>query len=236
MNVLSKTKLLGAAAALGAGLMLAAPAQASYGTVEATLVSINPAGPDTGGGVFNFNQTGGTFKLASTIPGKFIAICLDLFEEIRVGQSGVWTVTDLEAAPIDARPVMGARANDLRKLIGGALVGGRLANADLLTADEAAALQLAVWEIVNETIGSYNVNTGNFNVGTRGTVATRDAANTLLAGLAGYTPAANLYAMVNKDLQDFLVETPLPAAAWLLGTGLLALFGIGRRRRQVGPA
>jgi hypothetical protein len=236
MSTFKNIKLLGVAAALGASLLMAAPAQASYGTVTAKLDSINPAGPNTGGGVFNFTRTGGTFTgtlLPNSPANKFIGICLDLFEGISVGSTHTWVVDDLENAPIDVPPTLGARANDLRKLIGGALVGGLLSNASLLTADQAAALQLAVWEIVNETGGTYNVNSGVFNVGSRGTTTTRAAANTLLAGLSGYTAAKNLYALTNATYQDFLVQTPIPAAAWLLGSGLLGLFGISRRRRQV---
>lgn len=231
MSALTRTKLLGIAAALGASLLMAGPAQASYGTVVAKLDSVAPGGD--GGGVFNFTRTGGTFtqNLLPGPAGYFIGICLDTAEGITVGNTYTWDVDDVANAPIDNLPQMGAtKAADIALLIGGVL-GGQLANALAMTNAQATALQWAIWEIVNETTGTYGLDTGTWG---RGSSALADGwlANLNGGNQAGWTPAKNLYALVNRSVQDFLVQTPIPAAAWLLGSGLLGLFGISRRRRQ----
>ena len=43
--------------------------------------------------------------------------------------------------------------------------------------------------------------------------------------------AANLQLDANGDLHAVVAPVPLPAAAWLMGSGLIGLAGIGRRRR-----
>jgi len=233
MNAVNNKKLLAVAAAMAAGLLLGGPAQASYGTVTATLNSVAPGGD--GGGAFNFTRTGGTFAhdlLPNTPAGHFIGICIDTAESITVGNTYTWEVDDLSKAPVDALPQMGAiKAADIALLIGGVL-NGQLANAAALTDTQAKILQWAIWEIVNETSGTYGLDTGSW---LRGSSATADGwlANLNNGNPLGWVPAQNLYALVNNSVQDFLVQTPIPAAAWLLGSGLLGLFGIGRRRRSV---
>jgi len=165
-------------------------------------------------------------------------------ETITMGDTPTWVVKDVAAAPVDAAGIpalaggMGAaKAESLAKLVTRAL-GGSISNAFSLSATQQVALQMAVWEIVYETSGTFDVLLGNFstsagipNYGTDNSGATAQA-NTWLTGLAGFTAAENLYALTLDGTQDFLVQTPLPAAVWLLGSGLLGLFGISRRRQR----
>jgi len=228
-----KTTIL--SAALTGCMLLAGTAQASYGTVDATLNSVTPTADN--GGAFNFTRTGGTFggTLVSNSPvGKFIGICLDAFETIGVPSSHTWTVVDVAAAPIDTGPIMGAAAAaNVGRLITRAL-GGNLANLSSLTSAQVGALQLAIWEVVNDDDVGYNFGSGAFTSNS----ANVAGALVLLDGTLGsYAVATNLFAMVNKDTQDFLVQTvPIPAAAWLLGSGLLGLFGLARRKTAVATA
>jgi hypothetical protein len=55
----------------------------------------------------------------------------------------------------------------------------------------------------------------------------------------GWTKLDNVFSLVNPTVpgQDFVVQVvPIPAAAWLLGSGLLGLFGLARRKTAVATA
>ncbi len=96
------------------------------------------------------------------------------------------------------------------------------------TAAEMAGLQVAIWEVVYDN-GSHDLMNGAFELNSSGDVFTN--ANTYLTGLAGATDFTGLdHYMVahSEDFQDQLIHTPIPAAVWLFGSGLLGL--VGRRR------
>jgi hypothetical protein len=219
------------------GSMLSAGTAYAFDTVVATYNGVSP-GLSNGvrGGVFNFTRTGGTsaLELVPGPAGTFIGICLDLGNNI---SSGTWDVRNLADAPVPGAPMGVTKAADIGKLIQGVL-GGALAGASGLSNFNASALQLAVWEIVNETSGTYNLLAGTFIISgaTGGDAAVAGQANTYL-GMMAATSAANLYALMNDGNQDMLVQAvPIPAAAWLLGSGLLGLFGLARRKTAVATA
>lgn len=54
-----------------------------------------------------------------------------------------------------------------------------------------------------------------------------------IVGLAGTPAASALTFFASGGGDDPFTEVPIPAAAWLLGSGLLGLFGVARRRRPV---
>lgn len=245
-------------ASLVAGLLLTGTAQAALGTVEARFVDRDPAGYPAG--VFTFQRTGSandTFDdvlLSNSPVGTFVGICLELNESIQPAPSGPfkWNVQTLPESPDDANGLphlasgMGStRADRLARLVGGA-VGGNLSNAYALTPVQQVALQMAVWEIIFETGSTLSVTGGNIRVGastlgygTSGgypgfganTAAATTQANTWLGLLDTYTPARNLLGITWDGRQDFLVQVvPIPPAAWLLGSGLLGLFVVARRK------
>ena len=211
------------------------------------------------------SSTGSVPPLVSNASGRFLAICLE-FSETLIGTAGVGGANDpstysfdnLGAAPINgsAAPTMsgagltGTRADDLRRLLGHALpdFAGAVQNTTVggITASQAAlALQLAVWEIANENFGAgagqfaYNLGTGYLQVTTANANALSQASAWLSTLNAGWTPLNNVYALINERVpgQDFVVQVvPIPAAAWLLGSGLLGLFGLARRKKVAAAA
>ena len=94
------------------------------------------------------------------------------------------------------------------------------------TADKAGALQVAIWELLDETSGSLNVNTGSFSITGNSTVAS--LANSELASLpSSWIPRQNdIWLESLTERQGVLVPEPATMGLLALG-GLLAL----RRRK-----
>jgi len=216
---------------------------------------------DGGGGIFTFNRTGGTAPAlvpGTDTVGKFVGICLEFNEAYT--PNGNYTFVGLESAPVAGvsgtmgNPgLYGTRADDLRRFLGHVypVFGGDVKNATvdgISAANKALAVQLAVWEIASENYlvtGTYSLSRvtseggGVFRVHTTTTPA--DARNQAIAWLnlfatqgENWQPLNNLFALLNdaRPGQDFVVQVvPIPAAAWLLGSGLLGLFAVARRKK-----
>lgn len=112
---------------------------------------------------------------------------------------------------------------------------------DLSSNWQSAGFQLAMWEIIHEDPNNpLNITSGALRF-TGGSTLARDFAAELLAGLDGdWTGQYNLSFFVSANdaqgnpLSQNLVTAapiPLPAAAWMLLAGVLALVAVGRRRR-----
>jgi hypothetical protein len=106
---------------------------------------------------------------------------------------------------------------------------------------EYAAMQVAIWEVVYDGIANFDPNKsldwwlgGDFRVSGLYSGDIKAEAISYLemlhaasdfSGLEGYRLATNCYN------QDMLVA-PIPGAVWLMGSGLIGLVGMGRRRNS----
>ncbi len=112
-------------------------------------------------------------------------------------------------------------------------------NINVVTDFQAAAMQLAIWEVVYDGFASFNPDTsldalwgGNFRVSSWYSGDLKQEALSYLGMLANTNDFSGLedYRLAKScDYQDMLV-TPVPAAVWLMGSGLFGLIAVGRRR------
>lgn len=225
---------LGGAAALPA--TAATVRQTGFANGQITFNLIRPDVNDTvpGDSVTQNNiQTGGFTGLLNG--QAFLSYCIELLQTFRFNADYTYTVAPVASAPnthtatsTNPPPGMGAaKAADLSRLLGGFFAGS------FATTVKSAAMQLAIWEIVYETPGgTYNVASdgfrvsGNLNVNQYAAVS---QANTWLAALSSQ-PMLPLEALTHRHRQDFITVVPLPPAALLLGTALLGIWGVARRR------
>lgn len=221
-------------------------------TVKYSLVT--PSGTLSGtttGGVFNFNRNGG--DAPTLLPGtgspvsKFVGFCLELNEYIggpSPGSTHDWTLSNLASAPTNAGNTILAgmgdtKADQITRLLGNVLPN--FSAAPGLAAATALALQVTIWELVHETNDTYGLDTGIATFSKTSTVPSNDAMTLAAGWLAAindktylsWTPAKNLFAITKLGVQDYVVQVvPIPAAAWLLGSGLLGLFAVARRKKN----
>lgn len=97
----------------------------------------------------------------------------------------------------------------------------------------AAATQLVIWEVVMDT--GLNLTTGSIYT----TVSYASSAQWILgqlpSNLNSFDPSGWIRAVsppgsaTTQLYQNFIIPTPIPAAAWLLGTGLIGLVALKRR-------
>jgi hypothetical protein len=172
-------------------------------------------------------KTKGVAKDASgaVIPNTFQSFCLEKYV-------GLWTGTAYQATlsyKTDDYPednlsigVAWLYSNFVKKT----LTGYNYDGGEQLREQSAKALQYAIWYLENEVSGDEYKN----NIFVK-------AAKTQFDGLTNARANSNgAYGIKVANLtsggtmyQSVLVATPIPAAAWLLGTGLLGLVSVRRR-------
>jgi hypothetical protein len=250
---MKKTRISLLAVAFTGSMIVAGPASAFNVTAtgweyitQSSAITAKVNNVQSGGtaGIFRFTGKGGAASgqlLTNNPSGSFVGICLEFNENITPLK---WDLVDLANAPDDAlnspaAPMGAAQASDLRKLLNGAYANWGSAT----TTTVATALQLAVWEIANEITDTYDLGAGTFvyvtGAGTGGGSAFELAKQYLVNVKNGtWTDSSGAYfAIVNDGAQDFAVRAvPIPAAAWLLGSGLLGLFGLARRKKAATAA
>lgn len=166
-------------------------------------------------GMYNFSITGGSFD------GSYKGFCVDPAYAPTVPASyAVIAVTD------------GSRYEAAAYLLGTYYNQTSSDNA------MAAKVQLAIWELVFD-FNSYSLTSGNFkytgsyqsDVGSLVAEASTAANNGDYS--AGYylavSPPTGYY---NQNPQDYIFKTPEAGSLMLLGTGLIALFGLRRKFRK----
>ncbi|WP_245306207.1 VPLPA-CTERM sorting domain-containing protein [Roseovarius aestuariivivens] len=176
----------------------------------------------------------GGFDLSSGPLGDFVAWCLDISTYLRLSSN--YEITE-DSAGFD--PFGTARPTLAQKFNVQALFNTGFSSLDLTSDADSAGFQLALWEVTYEDSGSFDVNSGDFNV--TGNSAARTRANQLLGGING--PKTQSYRLTFLESTDtyygshksqHLVTAspiPLPAAGFLLLGALGGLGFVGKRRK-----
>lgn len=225
-----------AAALLGAAVL---PTAASATTVqlEANAVSPYPIGDfELGGaiwygaGITQYRYTGS--YVPGGQPAEFLGYCVDFLAPVN---AGLFQITGLEVL-FDA-----GKGALLTNLLGNATVLERAAAGDAAKQLVRTATQLAIWELVEETSGSFGLDTGSFKAfdadGWASYADARALADSYLFNAENlWAPVSGVRAQLlyDDELQSavFLSAVPEPAswATLIAGAGLAG--GALRRRRS----
>lgn len=168
----------------------------------------------------------GEFKLTGTNVGSgtaatFYTYCVDIMHALSV--PGVFDVVPL------SQLYTGTKATNINKI---------LANTNATDATTAAAIQLALWEVAYETSGTFNVNSGAFNITGGDSGTARTLANTYLSNLGSWNVSSTQTAQLlyNKDIQSQVYLAPVPEpttwAMLIVGFGVVGATMRIRRRAE----
>lgn len=244
---MKKSLLLSSAAVLGA-LFIASPASAL------TVTGVKGTGVTNGGTTVeldlgnngsieeSYSYYLGSFNLTIDGSPNIVAFCLDLLDSINLNGTTEYTYSET-TTPFDDNPLTSGTVDQLKDFFDYNYSG-------LSTAVEFAGFQLGLWEIVYDGVltGSedYFVD-GQLTASASDTdpesiigKATKFLNNMFLASVTGDYDLTFLESASDPgpDKQDLVyavesasAEVPLPAAFWLLGGGVIGLFGFGRFKK-----
>ncbi|MAS03680.1 MAG: hypothetical protein CL534_03155 [Ahrensia sp.] len=229
------------------GIAVGVAACMVFGTAGAKAATLSFDGAGWGQSVSvsspTWNGFAGQIKMTETsaTPAEsFIAWCLDLTDYVSTGTFTEKFVGD--SSIFDAGEVIStAKQEDIQKYfdVNYDSVLTTIATAvNSVKKATAAAFQVGLWEIVYETSGSYKTNLGSF----ADTSAVSSTAQDFLDNIADWTQKNFTLSFwdaeeTNQDLvsaapySGIVPDVPIPAAAWLLGSGLIGLAGIGRLKK-----
>ena len=240
---MKKSTLLAGIVAVGSAFALSTPASAlSVNVAQGTGVynggtnAVLDLG-DNGSIEENYGYYLGSFNLTIDGVPNFVAFCLDLQDSVNFG--GTYTYVET-SDPFDDFTI--GSASQIKTFFDFNFGG-------LSTATEFAAFQLGLWELVYDGpiagVATDNFTTGQLKAtGSTALGSIIDTASKFLNNIFGSNPDSD-YELTfldsltaNGDKQDLVYavesavgDVPLPAAAWLLGGGMIGLFGFGRFKK-----
>ena len=212
--------------------------------VDLTLLSVGPSRAvtayyDDGTDIFNRTVTGG--QLIWT--GGVRAFCVQLLENIRVGQTrpfDVVSIEDVPEAPPQPGPMGAARAALISDLYA-RHYDDVISSTGTMAANKSAAFAMLIWEITHQDsdgttaaaiLLDLDLSTGNARFNSNS--ATNDFASTWLANLGGGSSTPDfltyngLVGLTDPETQDYIAVVPGPAGL----VAAIGLAGIRRRRRR----
>ena len=180
-------------------------------------MSVNGAQVSYGGGPYSPSYLDGVLL-------DFL-YCVDLFKTVGLGQE--YDATDVNRLGF----IYGKELNNAGQVAW--LLDNYAVGAD--TQNEKAALQAAIWHVVNKGVN-------DVTIGTSANSAQQSLYNGYLLALGNNTGDVGNYSWITpgKDtINGGVIEyqglvgspVPVPAAAWLLGAGLIGLVGVRRKVR-----
>ncbi len=214
--------------AVALALLAGGVAPAASATVTVTYQGSGPFGSPNLSRYLEISSSGysggvfaGPFRLTGTGGlGNFVAFCVDLAKFLTSGTTYTTAASSGYGALVDS---------NIDKLFSTAYAG-------ISTRIQGAAFQLALWEIISDSSSGFDLAGGSFSVvNAPYSAAVIGQANSYLAALAGASGGGYRLTYLNSPRGQNLVTVspvPLPAAAGLLGAGLLALVGVRRFRRR----
>ena len=164
---------------------------------------------------------GGSFNVAENGTLQFSSFCLERNEYFYPGQT--YQVTSITTGAINGG-ISGGNPDQLdtrTAFLFNKWSTGQFAH----TAANANALQLAIWALEGEWSTALSGTALDYYKMSEAAIGSGSLYGVMVMNLWGPIPGGV------GNAQDMLIQTPVPAAVWLLGSGLLGLIGIRRFRK-----